>query len=119
MRPQRKKVYCSKLFVVGEVVWDTETLLNVWLSHFRKLVKLRLDETEKGKDQQRKIKALENQSHQNEEFLLDVPFTADEVSRAVTGLKKRKASGPDGLMTEHLSKRWRRSCCYLADEDSK
>ena len=45
---------------------------------------------------------LENQSYQNEEFLLDVPFTADEVTRAVARLKKRKAPGPDGLMAEHL-----------------
>ena len=43
---------------------------------------------------------LESQSHENEEFLLDVPFTAEEVFRAVVKLKKRKAPGPDGLMDE-------------------
>ena len=91
MTPQRKKAQCSKLFVDGEVVQDPETLLKVCVSHFRKLAELRLDETDKGKDLQEKIKVLENQSHQNEEFLLDVPFTADEVSRAVARLKKRKA----------------------------
>lgn len=37
MTPQRKKARCSKLFVDGEVVWDPETLLNVWVNHFRKL----------------------------------------------------------------------------------
>ena len=31
-----------------------------------------------------------------------MPFTADEVSRAVVRLKKRKALDPDGLMAEHL-----------------
>ena len=52
--------------------------------------------------ERRLLKVLENQSQQNEEFLLDVPFTADEVSRAVARLKKRKAPDPDGLMAEHL-----------------
>ena len=48
------------------------------------------------------MRELELQSHKNEEYLLDVPFTADEVSRAVSKLKKKKASGPDGLLAEHL-----------------
>ena len=45
---------------------------------------------------------LKVQSCMNEEFLLDVPFTAEEVSKAVNRLKRRKAPGPDGLMAEHL-----------------
>ena len=72
------------------------------VNHFQKLEESRLDETDRGKDLQEKIKLLENQSLQNEEFLLDISFTADEVSRAVARLKKRKAPGPDGLMAEHL-----------------
>ena len=47
------------------------------------------------------MKILESQSFMNEEYLLDVPFTAEEVSRAVSKLKK-KAPGPDGLLAEHL-----------------
>ena len=35
--------------------------------------------------------------------LLDVSFTAEEESRAVSKLKKKKkAPGPDGLLVEHL-----------------
>ena len=34
--------------------------------------------------------------------LLDVSFTAEEVSRAVSKLKKQKEPGPDGLLAEHL-----------------
>ena len=45
-----------------------------------------------------------NQSYQNEEFLLEVLFAADEVTRALARLKKRKAPGPDGLMAEHLKR---------------
>ena len=33
---------------------------------------------------------------------LDIPFTADEVTKAVLRLKLRKAAGPDGLVGEHL-----------------
>ena len=38
----------------------------------------------------------------NEEYLLDVPFTSDEVARAVRELKRKKSSGPDGPLVEHL-----------------
>ena len=49
-----------------------------------------------------KVEAMETLSHKNEEFLLDVPFTAEEVARAIARRKGRKAPGPDGLMAEHL-----------------
>jgi hypothetical protein len=41
-------------------------------------------------------------SFENEEYLLDVPFTAEEVHAAVRKLKGRKAAGPAGIMAEHL-----------------
>ena len=46
------------------------------------------------------MRLLEIQSCKNEEFLLNVPFTAAEVSGAVNRLKRRKAQGTDGLMAE-------------------
>ena len=48
------------------------------------------------------MEMLESQSHMNEEYLLDVPFTSKEVSRVVSKLKKKKATRPDGLLAEHL-----------------
>ena len=46
---------------------------------------------------------LELQFHMNEEYLLDVLFTAEEMFRAVSKLKKKKkAPDPDGLLAEHL-----------------
>ena len=42
------------------------------------------------------------QSCKNEEFLLNVPFTAEEVLEGVNTLKRRKTLGPDELMQEHL-----------------
>ena len=47
------------------------------------------------------MRELELKSHKKEEYLLDVHFTVEEVSRAVSKLKK-KAPGPDGLLAEHL-----------------
>ena len=50
-----------------------------------------------------KIRELDLQTHVNEEFLLDVPFTIEEVSGVVSKLrKKKKATGPDGMLGEHL-----------------
>ena len=45
---------------------------------------------------------LETKSHVNEDLLLDVPFSPEEVSGVVAKLKGRKAPGPDGLMAEQL-----------------
>ena len=41
-------------------------------------------------------------SFSNEEYLLDVPFSAAEVMTAVRRLKRNKAAGPDGLLAEHF-----------------
>jgi len=50
---------------------------------------------------QRQVDMLMTQSYQNE-MLLDIPFSAEEVSVVITKLKSRKSAGPDGLMAEHL-----------------
>ena len=34
--------------------------------------------------------------------MLDVPFSAEDVTNTVCRLKGRKAAGPDGLVTQHL-----------------
>ena len=39
---------------------------------------------------------------ENEEYILDIQFTIEEVEKAIKGLKKRKASGTDNLLAEHL-----------------
>ena len=41
--PQLKKSRCAKLAVGGEVVQDPETLLQVWVEHYQKLMKLRVE----------------------------------------------------------------------------
>ena len=101
--PQRKKSRCSKLIVGEEVMQDPERLLKIWANHFRVLAESSLSYGQGNSDEWvEKIKRLEALSYENEEYLLDVPFTSDEVARAVHKLKKKKAPGPDGLLAEHL-----------------
>ena len=87
----------------NEIVSDSDILQKEWANHFEhvctsrvnslkdlQLLKLRVDE---------KLLAA---SFSNEEYLLDVPFSAAEVMTAVRRLKRNKAAGPDGLLAEHL-----------------
>ena len=102
---------CSQLGIVGDSglhsgsnqdVLSPEVLLQVWVEHFQKLMKSRVESVPDLSELKQKVETMKTLSHENEEFLLDVPFTAEEVARAVARLKGRKAPGPDGLMAEHL-----------------
>ena len=86
--PQWKKSRCAKLAVVGEVVQDPEVLLQMWVEHFQKLMKSRVESVPDLSELKQKVEAIETLSHENEEFLMDVPFTAEEVARAVARLKE-------------------------------
>ena len=94
------KSRCSKLFVGEEIVQNTERLLKVWADHFRVLSESRLGVSHGSYDE--KIRKLEAASYGNEEHLLDVPFTSEEVFIAVSKLKKKKSPGPDSMLAEHL-----------------
>ncbi len=100
--PHTRKSRCSKLVVGEETVQDPEVLLKVWAEYFQKLGESRLGDTPDACERKTKVESLEMQSYGNEEFLLDDPFSAEEVAGAVCRLKVKKAPGPDGLMAEHL-----------------
>ena len=64
---------------------EDEKLLKVWANHFRVLAESSLSDGQGNSDEWvEKIKRLEALSYENEEYLLDVPFTSDEVARAVS-----------------------------------
>lgn len=92
-----------KLVVDGEVVSDPEVLLGKWAEHFSRLAQSRSGVLPGLAELQRKMDGLALESLGNDDMLLDVPFSADEVAAAVSKLKCRKAAGPDGLMAEHLT----------------
>ena len=88
--------------VDGKIVDQLEALLNLWVQHFGKLAKSKVNDSDGLQDLSGKMDMLVARSVNNEEFVLDVPFSSEEVAAAVRKLKGRKTPGPDGLMAEHL-----------------
>ena len=81
--PMQKKSRCGNLFVNGKVVSDPEVLLDVWVKHFSELAKSRQDEMPGMAELQQKVQRLALESMGNKDMLLDVPFSAEEVSAVV------------------------------------
>ena len=48
------------------------------------------------------MKDLYSQSRENKDFILDVPFTTEEVCAALKMLRRGKSPGSDSLLAEHL-----------------
>ena len=86
----------------GRIVSDKEEMLKIWVQHFESLATSGVSEREELGSLAEKMQELTERSKGNEEYILDVPFTAEEVERALSRLKRRKAAGPEGLMAEHL-----------------
>ncbi len=90
--------------VNGKSVSDQEALMEVWLEHFGGLAKSRGDVLPGFDVLQRRAQAVSSsvESPGATRDPLDIAFTAEEVTKAVSRLQLRKAAGPDGLMAEHL-----------------
>ena len=86
------------------VISAKNDLLNVWADHFSTLSKTHLQVEEGLQNLDEKMNDLASASLSNEEYVLDVPFTLDEVIIAVMKLKLGKSGGPDGIVAKHL--RW-------------
>ena len=99
--PHRLKVRCSKLHVNGEVLSARDDLVGAWANHFSNLSKSSLPFKEGLQQLDKKMDNLATASLSNGEYVLDVPFTLDEVVRAVKKLKPGRAYGPDGISAEH------------------
>ena len=73
--------------------------MDEWAKHFVDLAESNTDSIPALKVQQSdKVNGLVGESLTNEEYHLDVPFSAVEVTGAVKRLKNRKSPGPDGIM---------------------
>ena len=100
--PQRKKKVHTKLLSDGEIIEGTQSLLDAWSQHFEDLAKSRKDELPQLQSLESHVKHLTTLSLANEDSVLDVPFSTDEVSTTMKKIKRGKAPGPDNLMAEHL-----------------
>ena len=69
---------------------DPEILLRVWAEHFQKLGETKLGDSLDACEQKKRVEIMEKQSYLNEEFLLDDPFSAEEVSGAIYSQIERK-----------------------------
>ena len=113
------KPSCSKLVVGEEVVEDLDMLLKVWADHFQHLGESKLGQSLDSCEWIKMVDSLAMSSLLDEDCLLDVPFTTEDISRAIKKLKARKAPGPDGLMAEHLKAGGEVIYSHMADEGSK
>ena len=101
-RLSRRKKAPTKLLIDGEIVEGTQSLLEAWSQHFESLTRYK-NEFPQLESLEAYVKHLAaTLSLGNEDSLLDIPFTTDEVSAATKKLKRGKAPGPDNLMSEHL-----------------
>ena len=86
----------------GKTVGDQKTLLDVWIKLFGNLAKSQAGSCPGLQVYQNCVDILTSVLLRNEEYLLDIPFSVDEVEHATRRLKKRKTPGPDNLLAEHL-----------------
>lgn len=91
-----------KLQVNGRAITDREKLIHAWKDHFSSLSKSRITDTCDVQVAQRELASLTSASHSQEDYVFDVEFEAEEVSRAISKLQDGKAAGPDGVSSEHL-----------------
>ena len=105
--PHKLKARCSKLRVNGEV----DDLVGSWANHFSYLFKSHLSSEDGLQQLDKKIDDLATTFFSNEEYILDVQFTLDEVVCAVKKLKPGMACGPEGISAEQL--KWGGDSLYL------
>ena len=96
------KSQCTRLYVDGALVSDPSHVLDVWTQHFQSLAKSQEDTEPEIQELLKQLTTLLSETFQEEEVFLDVPFTIEEVGKAVNRMKLMKSAGPDDLMAEHL-----------------
>ena len=77
-----------------EFVTDTKTILDMWEDHFLSANSGQSTATYSSEDE---VEPLMLNSLDNEDYLFDVPFVAEEVDSVLKKLKLGKAAGHDGI----------------------
>ena len=100
--PSTKRQPCLSLHKDQEVVTDPKTILNMWEDHFQALSSTSSGQSTGTYSLEDEIETLMLNFLDNEDYLLDVPFVAEEVNSVLKKLKLGRATGHDGIKAEHL-----------------
>ena len=109
--PSTKRRPCLSLRKDQEVVMDPKTILDMWEDHFR-LLSADSGQSTATYSLEDKVKTLMLNSLDNEDYLFDVPFVAEEVNSVLKKLKLGKAAGWDkGRAPEVTLRNWVLQIC--------
>ncbi len=93
----------SRLEINGRVSTSHSDVMAAWISHFEALSRSRVSESSTLQDIQSQSTHLHASSLVNEDFVLDVPITVEEIEGVVKKLKWGKCGGPDGILPERIT----------------
>ena len=100
--PSTKTRQSPSLRVNQEVATYPKTILAAWEDHFRAISSANTELSSVMCSSEQEINKMMHDSFNNEDYLLDVPFTSEEVDSVLKKLKLGKAAGHDGVQGEHL-----------------
>ena len=100
--PSTKQRPCLSLLKDQEVVTDPKPILEMWEDHFRVLSSTNSGQSTATYSSEDEVETLMLNSLDNEDYLFDVPFVAEEVDSVLKKLKLGGAAGHDGIRAEHL-----------------
>ena len=92
----------ASLLVNGSLSSDPSVVLPYWADHFSGLSKSQCSTNPSLKKFTHSIHKIKIETFSDEEFILDVPFSPEEVITAIKRLKRDNSPGPDLLSSRHL-----------------
>ena len=92
----------SRLQVNNNIITCPDDVMSAWVTHFETLGSSKVQESPLLQQLQSTIPLLHSLSLNNEDYVLDVPITIEEIEGAIAKLKRGKSSGPDGILPEHI-----------------
>ena len=92
----------SRLEVNGSIVTNHGEVMTTWVHHFVDLGRSRATHPDVLDNLQSDLAFMQAGSLENEDFVLNTPIVVEELEGAIKKLKRRKSSGSDGIIPEHI-----------------